>query len=212
MALVLVVSAKAVSLLGDEVAAVALVLHLQSRGAGASAVAALLVAALVPLVLLAPLVGRLVDGQDSRRLLVTSSLAQGGLCALLAFQTATPAILGLVALLGAGQAVNGATWQALLPAIAGKDGLPRALGRSQVATTIAAIIAPALAGVLTGEYGARLPLLLDAATFLAITAAGVLVTTRHGRVTSDRVVADRAVDDGAPASGPRVSTSTAGLH
>ena len=176
----LVVVAKSVSLLGDEVAAVALVLRLQSHGAQPTAIAALLIAAMLPLLLLAGVVGRLVDRYDSRVLLVVSSLAQGALCVLLAYTTGTGAVLGLVAALGAGQAVNGATWQSLLPTIVGTEQLPKAIGLTQAGTTIASIAAPALAGVLTGLYGARVPLLLDAATFLAITAAGLLITTRRG--------------------------------
>ncbi|MEP7019476.1 MAG: MFS transporter [Pseudonocardiales bacterium] len=176
----LVVVAKSVSLLGDEVAAVALVLRLQSHGARPTAIAALLIAAMLPLLLLAGIVGRLVDRYDSRVLLVVSSLAQGVLCVLLAYTTGTGAVLGLVAALGAGQAVNGATWQALLPSIVGTGQLPKAIGLTQAGTTIASIAAPALAGLLTGLYGARVPLLLDATTFLAITAAGMLITTRRG--------------------------------
>lgn len=176
----LVVVAKTVSLLGDEVAALTLTLELQARGDGTVPIAALLMAALVPLVVLAPLVGRLVDTLDSRRVLVTSSLVQAALCAVLAFQTSTPLILLLVAALGAGQAVNGATWQALLPGIVGTDALPRAMGLNQAAMTIASVISPALAGVLFGQFGARVPLLLDAGTFLAITVAGLFVATRHG--------------------------------
>ncbi|MDT4978305.1 MAG: hypothetical protein QOG07_184 [Pseudonocardiales bacterium] len=176
----LVVVAKSVSLLGDEVAAVALVLRLQSHGAQPIAIAALLIAAMLPLLLLAGIVGRLVDRYDSRVLLVVSSLAQGALCVLLAYTTDTGVVLGLVAALGAGQAVNGATWQALVPTIVGTEQLPKALGLAQAGTTIAGIAAPALAGLLTGLYGARVPLLLDAATFLAITAAGLLITTRRG--------------------------------
>jgi MFS family permease len=176
----LVVIAKSVSLLGDEVAAVALVLRLQSHGAQPTAIAALLIAAMLPLLLLAGVVGRLVDRYDSRVLLVVSSLAQGVLCVLLAYITGTGAVLGLVAALGAGQAINGATWQALLPTIVGTERLPEAIGLTQAGTTIASIAAPALAGLLTGLYGARVPLLLDAATFLAITAAGLLITTRRG--------------------------------
>ncbi|MDT4910131.1 MAG: hypothetical protein QOI69_3372, partial [Pseudonocardiales bacterium] len=68
----LVVVAKSVSLLGDEVAAVALVLRLQSHGAQPIAIAALLIAAMLPLLLLAGIVGRLVDQYDSRVLLVVS--------------------------------------------------------------------------------------------------------------------------------------------
>jgi MFS family permease len=178
--LALVVTAKSVSLLGDELAAFALLLRLQSHGAGPAAVAALLTAALVPIVVLAPLVGRVVDGHDSRMLLVVSSLSQAALCAVLTVQTSTPAILALVAGLGVGQAVNGATWQALLPAIAGPDALPRAIGLNQAAGTIASIAAPVLAGLLVGRYGSQVPLVVDTATFLAITVAALLVTTRHG--------------------------------
>jgi MFS family permease len=180
----LVILAKSASLLGDEVAAVALMLRLQSHGAPPSAIAALLIAAMLPLLLLAGVVGRLVDRVDSRMLLVVSSLTQGALCVLLAYTTDTAAVLALVAALGAGQAVNGATWQALLPAIVGTERLPQAIGMTQAATTIASIVAPALSGILTGLFGARVPLLLDAATFLAITAAGLMITTRHGTATA----------------------------
>jgi MFS family permease len=93
----LVVVAKSVSLLGDEVAAVALVLRLQSHGAQPIAIAALLIAAMLPLLLLAGIVGRLVDRYDSRVLLVVSSLAQGALCVLLAYTADTGVVLGLVA-------------------------------------------------------------------------------------------------------------------
>ncbi|MEP7179770.1 MAG: MFS transporter [Pseudonocardiales bacterium] len=176
----LIVLAKSVSLLGDEVAAVALILRLQSHGAQPTAIAALLIAAMLPLLLLAGVVGRVVDRFDSRMLLVGSSLSQGALCVLLAYTTSTGAVLALVAALGAGQAVNGATWQALVPTIVGTEQLPKALGLAQAGMTIAGIVAPALAGLLVGLYGARVPLLLDAATFLAITAAGLMITTRRG--------------------------------
>jgi MFS family permease len=181
----LVVLAKSVSLLGDELAAVTLLLRLQSHGAQPPAIAALLIAAMLPLLLLAGPVGRLVDRVDSRRLLVTSSLAQGALCVALAYTSGTAAVLGLVAALGVGQAVNGATWQALLPTIVGTEQLPRAIGLSQAGMTIAVIAAPALAGILTGSYGARLPLLLDAASFLAITGAGLFITARRGSAPAE---------------------------
>jgi MFS family permease len=89
-------------------------------------------------------------------------------------------VLVLVAALAAGQAFTATTWQALLPAISGPEDLTRAAGLSQAATTVAGIAAPALAGVLTGAFGARIPLLIDTVTFLAITAAALLVRTRRG--------------------------------
>jgi MFS family permease len=175
-----VVTARALSLLGDEVAALTLVLRLQEHGAGPGAVAALFIAALVPLVLLAPLTGRLVDSHDSRQLLLTTGLVQAGLCVVLSAQTGTAAILALVLLLGVGQAVNGATWQALVPAIAGRERLARAIRLTQAVATIASVLSPAVAGLLYGHYGARVPLLLDAATFLFVALAALLVRTRHG--------------------------------
>src|SRR6266540_2226770 len=112
------VVARAVSLLGDEAALVALTLRLHDGGSGAWWIAVLFVAGMAPLVLLAP-----------------------------------------IAVLGAGQAVNGATWQALLPSIVGADQLPAAIGMSQAVRTAAGIAAPAVGGALTGLYGARVPLL-----------------------------------------------------
>ncbi|HEV7204867.1 MAG TPA: MFS transporter [Jatrophihabitans sp.] len=173
----LVIGAKAVSFLGDEVAALALVLRLQSHGAGF--VAAVLIANLAPIMLLSGVVGRLVDRRDNRALLITSSLVQAALCGVLAFTTAPVAVLTLVGLLGIGQAVNGATWQALIPSLVGPAELARAIGRSQAATTVAGIAAPALGGLLVARFGAGLPLLIDTATFLAVTGAALLVRARR---------------------------------
>ncbi|MGI8665653.1 MAG: MFS transporter [Jatrophihabitans sp.] len=182
--LYLAVAARALSLLGDEVALVALLLRAQAGGGGAWPVAELLLAGLLPLMLLAPLVGRLVDRTDSRRLLLVSSVAQLACCLVLAYRSDLPSTLLLVAGLGAGQAVNAATWQALLPAIVGLPRLPAALGLSQAASTAASVLAPVLGGLLTGSYGTRLPLLLDAASFGAVAVAALAVRTRRrGRRT-----------------------------
>src|ERR1700704_4462991 len=78
--------ARAISLLGDEMALVALLLRTQAGGGGAWPVVALLMAGALPLVLLAPIVGRLVDRFDSRWLLVGSGLGQLTCCYALAYQ------------------------------------------------------------------------------------------------------------------------------
>lgn len=170
---------RAVSWLGDEVALVALMLRAQSQGGGAAGVAALMIANALPLVLLSGVAGRLVDRYDNRRLLIASSAAQALLCAVLAFAPAQGAVLGLLALLGAGQAVSSATWAALLPTIVRAEELPRAVSMVSAATTLAGIVAPALGGVLYGAYGTRVPLLVDAATFLAVLGAAAAVRTRR---------------------------------
>lgn len=175
----IVVLARAVSLLGDEAAVVALTLRLHDSGAGSGAIAALFVAGLLPLVLCAPLAGRLVDRYDSRYLLGWSGAVQAALCGALAVVQSTPAVLALVAALGVGQSVNGTTWQALLPSVVGIERLPAAMGAVQAANTAVTIVAPAAGGVLTGLYGARVPLLLDTATFAAVTVAGLCLRTRR---------------------------------
>src|SRR3954454_11370740 len=96
----LVAIARAASTCGDSLAAIALVVALQTRGAGGLAVAALLIAAAAPPTLLAPLTGRLADRVDSRRLLVGVSLAEAAVCTLLAFVSGTALLIGLVVLLG----------------------------------------------------------------------------------------------------------------
>jgi MFS family permease len=60
-----------------------------------------------------------------------------------------------------------------------KADLARASGITQTAGVVGMLIAPALAGILVGHTGARLPLLLDAASYLALIVAGFAVRTRR---------------------------------
>ncbi|MBO0871561.1 MAG: MFS transporter, partial [Micromonosporaceae bacterium] len=172
--------ARAVSTCGDMLAATALVLALQQRGAGGWAVAAVLLSAAVPPAVLAPLTGRLADRVDSRLLLVGTGLAQAGICAALTFAGSTWAIVGLVAALGAGLAITQPTLAALVPAMVGRDSLPRASAIGQTATSIGWLGAPALGGLLVGEFGLRVPLLADAASYLALAVGALLLRTRRG--------------------------------
>src|SRR3989440_2341048 len=172
--------ARAVSTCGDYLAAIALVIALQTRGAGGFAVAALLIAAAAPPTLVAALTGRLAARVDSRRLLVVGTLAETVVCTLLAFVTATPVIIGLVALLGCGLAVTGPTLNALIPEMVGRERLPKAMAIGQTATSIGMLLAPALGGLLVGQFGLRVPLLIDAATYVALTVAGLAIRTRRG--------------------------------
>ena len=141
-------------------------------GYGERGVAALLLAAAVPTIVAAPWAGRVVDRNDSRRLLVTCGLAQAALCVALAFTASLVATLALVACLQAVQAVAGPGWQALVPAIVGEEETGRAVRGMQSLTFLAGVAGPAVAG-LPGRSvrdGAR-PLLLDAATFVVLAAA-----------------------------------------
>ena len=176
--------ARAVSTCGDYLAATALVIALQGEGAGGFAVAALLIAAAAPPTLLAPLTGRLADRVDSRYLLVTVSLGQAAVCTALALVSSTAAMIALVALLGCGLAVVNPTTNALIPEMVGRERLARATAVGQTASSIGMLIAPALGGLLVGRFGLRVPLLVDAGTYLAITAAALAIRTRRGRTVA----------------------------
>lgn len=176
----LAAGARAVSSCGDFLAATALALALQSAGAGGFAVAGVMLAATLPLVLLAPWTGRLADRVDSRTLLVWAGAGQAIVCAALAFADRPYVILPLAALLACGLAVTQPTLAALLPEMVRRADLPRATAINQTAGSVGMLLAPALAGLLVGGFGVRLPLLLDAASYSALIAAGLLLRTRRG--------------------------------
>ncbi|WP_036373739.1 MFS transporter [Micromonospora sp. ATCC 39149] len=197
----LATAARGVSSCGDFLAASALTLALQSAGAGGPAVAGLLIAASLPLVALAPLTGRLADRVDSRALLVAAGVVQAAICLALAYAEHPALVTGLVALLAAGLAVTQPVLAALVPAMVTPGDLPRASALHQTAGTLGALAGPALAGVLVGQFGARVPLLLDAVSYLALVAAGLLIRTRRGGARTVRdvhPVPAGAVGDGHP--------------
>ena len=180
----LAAGARGVSQLGDFLAATSLVLALQERGASSYAVAAVLAAAALPPVVLAPLAGRVVDRFDSRVILTSVGVAQAVCCALMAYVRSPWLLVVLAALLAAGLAFTTPTFSALLPDMAGRDGIGRAMAISQTAGSIGSLAGPALAGVLVGLYGLQVPLLIDAASFLAVVGAGLLLRTRRVVVPS----------------------------
>lgn len=176
----LAAAARGVSSCGDFLAATALALVLQTAGAGGMAVSGLLIAAALPLVVLAPATGRLADRVDSRILLVGAGLAQSVVCVAMAYTGSPVLIVALAGLLACGLAVTQPVLSALVPEMVGRDDLPRASAINQTAGTLGILAGPALAGLLVGEFGQRLPLLIDAGSYLALVAAGLLLRTRRG--------------------------------
>ncbi len=171
-----------ISFAGDFVAATALTLALQSHGASGLAVAALLFAATLPTVVLTSWAGRIADRYSSRTLLICVGAGQALVCTGLAFVTSPVAVISLMAVLAAGLAVTGPTLAALVPAMVSREQLPRTAANIQTVRMLGILAGPALAGLLVGAYGGpRVPLLVDAVSYLAIVAAGLLVrTVRRG--------------------------------
>ncbi|TCC11109.1 MFS transporter [Kribbella soli] len=174
----LVLPARALSYAGDSIAMIALMLRV-SDGHGPAAVTALLLAFAVPTVVMIPFAGRIVDGFDSRTVLVWSGLLQVVAGVGLAFVHDLVNTLALVCVLQIGQAVAGPAWGALIPRIVGEELVGRTTGTSQALIGVATFAGSAAGGVLVGWVGSRGALLVDAGTFLALVVIAQLVRTRR---------------------------------
>lgn len=198
--------AKAISYTGDGITMIVLALTLQTRGDNGFGVAAVMLAGTLPVAVLGPWAGRLVDRLDSRKVLVTVGLIQAALSTALALiaptrWSYTPVLMvALMSLIACGLALIQPTLAALTPAMVGREHLGRAVGWMQTAGSVGMLVGPALGGLLVGSYGVRLPLLLDAGSFLAIAGAGLLLRTRRG---------GKSTVEAAAAGGAQASTDPA---
>jgi MFS family permease len=178
-----------VSTAGDAAAFVALLLRLQPHGSGW--VAALLAAELVPFVVLAPVVGRVVDRVETRGLLIVALLGQAVVAVPLALLDGPlPTVLLFAVLAGLSAFVRPAT-SALVPAITGPDGRGRGFARLGAGVGLGWIVGPVAGGLLTGWFGVRTAILADAATFAVLAGACALLTVRR-RPDPRTVAGDRS--------------------
>jgi MFS family permease len=125
--------------------------------------------------------GRLVDTIPFRTLASVAAVWQAACCVALAFADPLWLVYALVVVLQLGQVVANPAWVALVPEIAEPDEVGHAMGASQSLSTLAAVAAPAVAGVLAGAFGYGAPLLIDAVTFagLAVAALAIRATRQH---------------------------------
>ena len=191
----LMIPARAISAFGDDMALLVLTLRVYADGFGPWSITLLLLCAAAPVVVLAPVAGRLVDSVPFRTLAAWSAGWQAACCVALAFVGPRWAVFALVVALQVGHVVANPAWTALVPEIAEPDEIGRAMGASQALTTAAAVAGPAAAGVLSGVFGYRAPLLVDAGTFAVLVVAAVLIRTV-------RRAAVAGADDGEAVPGP----------
>jgi MFS family permease len=183
----LLVGAVGLSAAGDFLALIPLALHLEETTSSGPAVAALFIALWLPLVVFAGPAGLLVDRFDARRLLIAFSLLQAAIAVALAFTGGLVPILVLAALLGTCFAVTQPAEFALVPAVAGRDGLVVANGYVETARYAGFAIGPVLGGALAAAGGMGAGMLANAATFVALAAAGLVIRThaRHEAPAAD---------------------------
>ncbi|HTV47658.1 MAG TPA: MFS transporter [Phycisphaerae bacterium] len=129
-----------------------------------------------PVLLLALAAGVISDRVDRRKwLLILQSLAcllGAGLAVVGYMGLASPGVvIGFTAAEGVVWAFTGPTWLALVPAVAPREYLPRAVALNSVQFNLARLIGPVLAGLIILRWSVNLAFAINAATFVFVIAA-----------------------------------------
>lgn len=182
----MVAVAIALSATGDFVALLALAIRANDiwKGYGVSVV---FIALWAPAALLAGHAGLIVDRFETRSVAIAASLFQCAVTTVLALASGSiAALLALTALLGVGATIGQSAEFALVPVLAGRRPLARANGLVESARSLGFVVGPLAGGALAAAVGTRAALLVDAASFLAITVALATVSARREPVRTDQ--------------------------
>lgn len=172
--LYLLAALRGVSFLGDFTALTALYLRVAPHHHPWQ-IAALAIAGSLPLVLLAPVGGTIVDRVPAKALLAWLGLAQAGVCVALGLLHGVAATIGLMLALSCLTAFAGPGYLALVPVAAGEAHVAKGQGLIQAAQGLASVGGPILGGILVGATGQTWPLLVDAASFAVAAVATTLL-------------------------------------
>ncbi len=169
---------------GDELALVALTIKVFELSDGSGiAVAAVLLAGIVPLVVFAPLAGLIVDRTETTGTLALASAAQALIAVGLAFAEPVWLVVALSFLLGSAASIASPAVFAIVPEAVSEHDLTEANANMETIRYVGMVAGPLIAGGLAGALGAdrgtRAALLLDAITFLMITSAAASLTVRR---------------------------------
>jgi predicted MFS family arabinose efflux permease len=137
-------------------------------------------AQLGPMLFLSVVGGSLADTMDRRRLLLVTQLWQGLWSLVLAWQVGDghigrAALLGLVFMIGIGQALYAPTFSAVLPSLVGRRNMSAAISLNSVQMNGSRIIGPALGGWLASILGVGPVVTINAASFVIVIVALLLV-------------------------------------
>ncbi|HVB92356.1 MAG TPA: MFS transporter [Acidimicrobiales bacterium] len=190
-ALRLATAMQVVAAAGNGLAYVALSLRVYQETRSTVAVTMVLMAGGLPVFLLAPVSGLLLDRLPMGRLMASAALFVAAALAALAFTHSLRAIVALALCFGAADSVLQPGLTAAIPRLAGRVPLVRATSRLQGAAMGGTALGPLLAGVIGSIGGVTTALLLDAGVSV-IFALGILMLGLHGRGAS----APASADDG----------------
>src|SRR5450631_3689410 len=152
------------------------------------------VATTLPMFLFGLPAGALADILDRRRLLIGVQIGLTLSIAIFAVmvwrQWATPVtLLVFTFLTGAGAALIGPSWQAIVPQLVPREHLGPAVAANSIGLNISRAIGPALAGFIISELGIAAPFWVNAASNVAV--IGALIWWQPPVARSDRLPAER---------------------
>jgi MFS transporter, DHA3 family, macrolide efflux protein len=169
-----------VSETGSGLTSFALGVWVYQRTGSITLFAGILVFTALPIILLLPVVGSVVDRYDRRRLMIGADTA--GILSTVAIALLAGAgrlelwhVYAAVAWSAACASVQRAAWSSSVALLVPREQLGRTAGLTQLGQGAAMLIAPLLGGVLLLTVGLRGVILLDAATFLVGATATALV-------------------------------------
>ena len=178
----LLLTARVVSIIGDTAALIALIFKVKSHGSWSTA--ALLAGTGIAMILTSAKVGKLVDRNSLKRVLIISSTIQGLVCIALIYSDLV-VVLILNLLLGIGQSIVIASTSSWTPSLVEKESLGKAFGQMQVGQSLAGLAGYGIGGVLVGKFGINSALVLDAISFFML--IPVLALIRKDRIGKPEV-------------------------
>ncbi len=171
-----------VSILGTQIQTVALAWLVYTITGSAAALGVVGLARAIPIILLSMFGGTLADQVDRRKLLLISQSVLAVLSALLAVSVSLGFVnigllYGFAVVTAAASAFDSPTRQAIIPALVPRDKLANALTINVLALDTAAVLGPAVGGVVLGAIGASAAFWIDAVSFMAV--VGALIAMRQ---------------------------------
>lgn len=155
-----------ISAVGDEVAGISLALRSQQSSWPGWTTGAIMAGSLAPMLVLAKPVARIVDSFELRRLLVVVMLLEGVVAVSLSGVNSPIEAIAIALALGSLGALASAATFVLLPHVVPEKNLATATGLLQGVTGAAALVGPALGGILVSAGGTSRALQIDGVSFL----------------------------------------------
>lgn len=171
-----------ISFAGSQMQTVTINWHIYDLTNSAVALGLIGLVRVIPIVVFSLIGGVFADVHDRRRVLMVTQTTMMILAAILGFVTisglvSAPIIYLLAALTSAAGAFDGPARQALIPNLVPREHLTNALSLYNMMSQVASIAGPALAGFVIAGLGIPAVYLINAASFLAVLVALILMRT-----------------------------------